>query len=65
MIDSHTHLHACRPDEAELVAAAVAAGVHRMLTVGTDGATCREALRAAEAFPQVFGAVGRHPHDAA
>jgi TatD DNase family protein len=35
-----------------------------MLTVGTDGATCRAALLAAEAFPQVFAAVGRHPNAA-
>ena len=53
MIDSHTHLHVCKPDDAELVAAAVDAGVKRMLTVGTNGATCREALLAAERFPQV------------
>src|SRR4051794_29755231 len=35
-----------------------------MLTVGTTGATCREALLAAERFPQVFAAVGRHPNEA-
>jgi TatD DNase family protein len=64
MIDSHTHLHVCKPDDAELVAAAVAAGVTRMLTVGTNGATCREALQAAERYPQVFAAVGRHPNEA-
>ncbi|MDX6562389.1 MAG: TatD DNase family protein [Gaiellales bacterium] len=65
MIDSHTHLHVCKPDDAELVAAAAAAGVTRMLTVGTNGVTCREALLAAERFPQVFAAVGRHPNEAA
>ena len=27
MIDSHTHLHICKPDDAELVAAAAEAGV--------------------------------------
>jgi TatD DNase family protein len=64
MIDSHTHLHVCRPDDTELVAAAVAAGVNRMLTVGTNSATCREALLAAERFPQVFAAIGRHPNEA-
>jgi TatD DNase family protein len=64
VIDSHTHLHVCKPDDAELVAAADAAGVTRMLTVGTTGATCREALLAAERFPQVFAAVGRHPNEA-
>jgi TatD DNase family protein len=65
VIDSHTHLHVCKPDDAELVAAADAAGVTRMLTVGTNGTTCREALLAAERFPQVFAAIGRHPNEAA
>lgn len=64
MIDSHTHLHVCKPDDAELVAAAVQAGVTRMLTVGTTPATCREALQAAERFPQVHAAIGRHPNEA-
>lgn len=64
MIDSHTHLHACNPDDAELVAAAVQAGVSRMLTVGTNATTCREALQAAERYPQVFAAIGRHPNEA-
>jgi TatD DNase family protein len=61
MIDSHTHLHVCKPDDADLVAAA---GVQKMLTVGTNGATCRAALLAAERFPQVYAAVGRHPNEA-
>lgn len=64
MIDSHTHLHVCAPEDAELVAAAVDAGVRRMLTVGTTGETCRAALLAAERFPQVLAAVGRHPNEA-
>ena len=64
MIDSHTHLHACKPDDAELVAAAVDAGVNRMLTVGTNAVTCREALDAAGTFDEVFAAVGRHPNHA-
>jgi TatD DNase family protein len=61
VIDSHTHLHLCEPPDTELVAAAEASGVVRMLTVGTDGASCRAALAAAESFPQVFAAIGRHP----
>ena len=64
MIDSHTHLDLCDGPEATLVEAAVAAGVTRILTVGIDGASCRAALAAAEAFPQVFAAVGRHPNSA-
>ncbi|HTU79695.1 MAG TPA: TatD family hydrolase [Solirubrobacteraceae bacterium] len=64
MIDSHTHLHLCEQPNAELVAAADAVGVTRMLTVGIDGASCRAALAAAEDFPQVFAAIGRHPNAA-
>jgi len=64
MIDSHTHLHVCKPDDAELVAAAVGAGVTRMLTVGTNGASGRAALLAGERFPQVFAAIGHHPNEA-
>jgi TatD DNase family protein len=65
MIDSHTHLDSCEEPNAELVAAADAAGVLRILTVGMTGASCRSALAAAEAFPQVWAAVGRHPNEAA
>jgi TatD DNase family protein len=63
VIDSHTHLELCEPPDAELVAAATAAGVSRVVTVGTNGATCRGALAAAEDFPQVFAAIGRHPNE--
>jgi TatD DNase family protein len=64
VIDSHTHLDLCEPANTELVAAAEAAGVTRILTVGIDGGSCRAALLAAEAFPQVYAAVGRHPNSA-
>jgi TatD DNase family protein len=64
VIDSHTHLNLCEAPNAELIAAADAAGVTRMLTVGIDGASCRAALGAAEDFPQVYAAIGRHPNAA-
>jgi TatD DNase family protein len=64
LIDSHTHLSLCEPPDAELVAAAAEAGVSRIVTIGTDGASCRAALAAAEDFPQVFAAIGRHPNSA-
>jgi TatD DNase family protein len=47
---------------ADVVADAEAAGVHRVLTIGIDGASGRAALAAAEDFPQVFAAIGRHPN---
>src|SRR5450755_4945429 len=64
MVDSHTHLDFCEPPNAELVAAAQEAGVTRVVTVGTNGASCRAALAAAEDFPQVYVAIGRHPNEA-
>ena len=64
MIDSHTHLDLCEPPNAELVEAAVEAGVSRVVTIGIDSASCRAALAAAEDFPQVYAAIGRHPNSA-
>jgi TatD DNase family protein len=64
VIDSHTHLDACEPPDSELVAGADAAGVTRLVTVGTTSSSCRAALTAAELFPQVYAAIGRHPNEA-
>jgi TatD DNase family protein len=64
LIDSHTHLDSCALDDAELVSAATRAGVNRILTIGQDGETGRVALAAADAFPQVFAAIGHHPNKA-
>ncbi len=64
MIDSHTHLDLCEAPNTELVAAAEAVGVTKMLTIGTKPASCGAALAAAEDFPQVWAAVGRHPNEA-
>jgi TatD DNase family protein len=65
MIDSHTHLFLCDGDEADVVAAAAAAGVERMLTVGMDAETNVAAIAASERHQAVFAAVGRHPNEAA
>jgi TatD DNase family protein len=63
VIDSHTHLDRSPGSDAELVAAAREAGLRRILTVGTDSASCRAAIAAADAHDEVFAAVGRHPND--
>jgi len=64
MIDSHTHLFLCDGEEAELVAAAAAAGVGRMLSVGLDEETNATVIASAERNEGVFAAVGRHPNEA-
>jgi TatD DNase family protein len=64
MVDSHTHLSSCEPPDEELVAEALAAGVTRIVTVGTDVENAGVALAAAERFPEVYAAIGVHPNDA-
>lgn len=65
MIDSHTHLFLCERPEDELVAAALDAGVTRMLNVGLGGPENVAAIAGAERHEAVFAAVGRHPTEAA
>ncbi len=65
MVDTHAHLGLCEPDDAALAAAARAAGVRRILTVGLDEETNRDAIAAAEATEGLFACVGRHPSSAA
>src|SRR5205085_11885040 len=55
----------CEPPTAELVDAAMAAGVTRIVTVGTTSESCRAALAAADEFEPVYAAIGRHPSEAA
>jgi TatD DNase family protein len=62
--DSHTHLDRGPAPEAELVAQARAAGLQRILTIGMDTPSCAAALRAGDAYPEVFAAIGRHPNEA-
>jgi TatD DNase family protein len=64
VIDSHAHLDMIERPTTEVVADAEKAGVHRVLTIGIDGSSCRVALQLAEDFPQVRVAVGRHPNAA-
>jgi TatD DNase family protein len=64
VIDSHTHLFLCEGNEDELLDAAAAAGVERMLNVGLGEETNAGVVAAAERRPEVFASVGRHPNDA-
>jgi TatD DNase family protein len=64
VIDSHTHLFICEKPTAELLEAAAAAGVERMLNVGLDETTNAQVIAQAEANEPVFASVGRHPNDA-
>ena len=66
LFDTHAHLHFpdFGPDLDDVLARAREAGVHRIVTIGTNGETSRAALAIAEREPDVWAAVGLHPHDA-
>jgi TatD DNase family protein len=64
VIDTHAHLDACDEPAATLVARARAAGVTRIVAVGTGIDSCRSALSTADEEPGVFCALGIHPHQA-
>jgi TatD DNase family protein len=65
VIDTHAHLDACDEPPSELVARARAAGVSRVVAVGSGIESCRAALAFAEHDDGVYAAVGIHPHQAA
>jgi len=67
LVDSHGHLNADRfeSDADEVVAAARAAGVERILVPGWNLASCERALALVERIDWLDAAVGVHPHDAA
>jgi TatD DNase family protein len=64
VIDTHAHLDALDDDAANVVARARAAGVTRILTIGTNPESCRRALTLAESHDGVFAILGIHPHEA-
>jgi TatD DNase family protein len=64
VIDTHAHLDACVEAPEELVVRARAAGVERIVSVGTGLDSCRRTLAIAEREPGVWAALGVHPHQA-
>ena len=64
MIDTHAHLDACE-EPAAILDRARAAGVTRVVTIGTGIDSCRAALELAETYEGVFAALGIDPHRAA
>lgn len=63
-----THAHLDYPDFADelpqVIARAEAAGICRIISIGTDLQSSARAITLAEQFPRVFAAVGWHPSEA-
>jgi TatD DNase family protein len=66
LFDTHAHLHfpEFAVDLDAVLARARGAGVAGMVTIGTDLETSRAAIALAAIHPDVWAAVGVHPHDA-
>ena len=68
LVDSHCHLDDSKfdDDREQVIERARAAGVDRMMAIGTgDGPPDLEvAIRQADRYPFVFATIGVHPHDA-
>ena len=66
LIDTHAHLDF--PDFADdldgVLARATAAGVTRIITIGTSIESSRRAVALAEKYPNVFAVIGVHPNSA-
>jgi TatD DNase family protein len=64
--DTHAHLDYpdYAPDLADVIARAQAAGIAKIISIGTSLESSRRALGLAEKFPNVFAAIGWHPTEA-
>ena len=65
-IDTHAHLDIppLSEDQPGAISRAEKAGVCQIITIGIDLASSKKSFELAERFPQVYAAVGIHPHDA-
>lgn len=65
-VDTHCHINAkdFKDDAAGYVQRAALAGVKKLIVVGWDVESSRDAIKYAEEFPGVFAAVAIHPVDA-
>jgi len=67
IIDTHSHLDMTdfEVDCDAVITRAIGAGVNRIITAGTSVKSSEKAVALAKIYPQVYAAVGIHPHEAA
>lgn len=63
--DTHAHLDYpdFAPDFAQVIERARAAGIEKIISIGTDLDSTRRAIQLAEKYPNVFAVAGWHPSD--
>ena len=65
LTDTHIHLHFPQydADRPEVIQRAIRGGVTSFLDIGTDLEKSRKAIALADEYPEVYAAVGYHPHE--
>lgn len=66
LIDTHCHLDmgAYQPDLEDIIQSALQHGIKRIVTIGIDYPSSKEAVDLSDRYPNVFATIGFHPHDA-
>lgn len=66
IIDTHAHLDGSQfnQDREETIARAFENGISHILNIGCELESSRAGIALAERYPQIYAAVGFHPHDA-
>lgn len=66
LVDSHAHIDDNRfdADRDAVLERAAAAGIELIVNIGADMASSARSIALAEKYPQIYAAVGMHPHDA-
>jgi len=66
LIDTHCHLdmETYRSDLSTVIHSAVQFGIKRIITIGIDDNSSRQAVTIAEQYANIYATVGIHPHDA-
>ena len=66
IVDTHAHLDMSVFDRdcIEVIARARNVNVNKIINVGTDLESCKKTIKLAEKYPEIFAAVGFHPHNA-
>ena len=67
IFDSHTHInsHEFDDDIPDVIDRAKALNVDSMLVLGYDGESADKMVKLINKYPNIYGAVGIHPEDAA
>lgn len=67
MIDSHAHYDdkAFDEDREQMISTVFKSGIRKVINIGASMKSCRETIKLAETYEQIYAAIGVHPSDTA